>query len=469
MQRKIDKPLLLIRILTDLTMICLAWLAAYYLRFYSGLATPLGIPETILYFKLVPFIIGIWLGVFYFTGLYRRTGVHRSAFTEGLDILQVCVMATLTFIVFTYFYEEYRYSRITLLIFAVLHPLLLITGRSLIRKGLRYYRRVNPHREVLIIGGGGNISHTLQLIKKSGLENPHVAGVILVGGTPEDHSLCSQTGIEELPQPTDWVSFFSQYPVHSVYFALPHSHYPYLDQYLDTIADQVPDIKLVPDILRFTRFSAGIEMIDNTPVISIHDSPLAGSGAMLKRFVDLMGAAAGLIVLSPVLLILALLVRLSSPGPILFRQPRMGLDGRTFDCLKFRSMPIDAERKTGAIWATKSDNRATWIGRIMRRTSLDELPQLWNVLVGEMSLVGPRPERPVFVDQFRKKVPGYMLRHKVKTGMTGWAQVNGWRGDTSIEKRIECDLYYIQNWSIWLDFKIMIMTIDEIFRGRNAY
>jgi lipopolysaccharide/colanic/teichoic acid biosynthesis glycosyltransferase len=147
----------------------------------------------------------------------------------------------------------------------------------------------------------------------------------------------------------------------------------------------------------------------------------------------------------------------------------MGLDGVRFNCLKFRSMPVDAEQHTGAIWAKPGDQRATRLGSFLRRTSLDELPQFFNVLRGDMSLVGPRPERPVFVDRFRKEVPGYMLRHKVKTGITGWAQVNGWRGSTSIEKRIECDLFYIQNWSLWLDIKILFLTLDEVIRGRNAY
>ena len=210
-------------------------------------------------------------------------------------------------------------------------------------------------------------------------------------------------------------------------------------------------------------------MLKKTPIIHIHESPLQGFNCILKRFVDIFGSLLALALFAPIMAIVSILIPLTSKGPVLYRQVRMGLDGRTFYCLKFRSMPTDAESKTGAVWATSADNRATPFGKFLRKSSIDELPQLFNVLKGDMSLVGPRPERPVFVNNFRKQVPGYMLRHKVKTGITGWAQVNGWRGSTSIQRRIECDLYYIQNWSLWLDIKILFMTLEEVVFSKNAY
>lgn len=173
--------------------------------------------------------------------------------------------------------------------------------------------------------------------------------------------------------------------------------------------------------------------------------------------------------MSPLLLLTVVLVKFTSPGPVFYRQERMGLDGGTFSMWKFRSMKLNAEEKTGAVWAKENDDRRTWIGSILRSTSIDELPQLWNVLIGDMSLVGPRPERPIFVDKFRYEIPNYMIRHRVKTGITGWAQVNGWRGDTSLEKRIECDIFYIRNWSLWFDFKILLLTVFKGFVNRNAY
>jgi exopolysaccharide biosynthesis polyprenyl glycosylphosphotransferase len=171
----------------------------------------------------------------------------------------------------------------------------------------------------------------------------------------------------------------------------------------------------------------------------------------------------------PLFAVCALLVKLSSKGPIFYKQERMGLDGKKFTCLKFRGMYTNAEVSTGPVWATSQDNRTTRIGKWLRKTSLDELPQFWNVLRGEMSVVGPRPERPVFVESFRTQIPGYMLRHKVKAGITGWAQIHGWRGNTSLEKRVECDLWYIQNWSFWLDVKIVVLTPFKAFFHPHAY
>jgi putative colanic acid biosynthesis UDP-glucose lipid carrier transferase len=184
---------------------------------------------------------------------------------------------------------------------------------------------------------------------------------------------------------------------------------------------------------------------------------------------DLVVGTMALAVLSPLMLGLAIAVRLSGSGPILYRQARAGLRGRTFQMLKFRSMQLDAETSTGPVWASRNDDRCTKLGRFMRRWSLDELPQLLNVLAGDMSLVGPRPERGVFVEKFRKRIPGYTQRHQVKTGMTGWAQVHGWRGDSSLRHRIQCDLYYIANWSLWLDLQILLMTVWRGLRHRNAY
>ena len=189
----------------------------------------------------------------------------------------------------------------------------------------------------------------------------------------------------------------------------------------------------------------------------------------VKRVTDVTLSIVVLVLLSPLLLLIALLVRTSSPGPILYRQERMSLNGQTFDMLKFRSMPVAAEKDTGAVWAKPGENRATPIGAVLRRTSLDELPQFLNVLKGDMSVVGPRPERPVFIEKFKEQIPRYMLRHKMKGGITGWAQVNGLRGNTSLEKRIQYDLHYIQNWSLLFDIKIMLMTFWKGFVNRNAY
>ena len=466
--------ILVIRISVDLLMTCLAWLAAYYIRFHTIFHVPLGIPATALYFKLVPFILVIWCGVFALTGFYRRTGNHRSAFIEGLDIIQSSLFAIVTLIAFTYFYEEYRYSRLTTAVFAVLGPIAVIAGRSMVRKSLRYRARKSPPRKVLLVGAGSILRQGVDLCRQQNTPLCHreIEGVILLPlerSYADDLDFCRGRNLPVLPLPEDWTRFLAEHTVQTVYLAIPQKAYAYFEEKIAEIADQVPDVKLIPDILKYTRFSAAIEIASGIPVIAIHQSPLRGMGSLIKRLMDIVGAACGIILLSPIMLLTAILIPITSRGPILYRQERMGLDGKKFHCLKFRSMPVDAEQKSGAVFASKGDDRATWLGRILRRTSLDELPQLFNIFVGDMSLVGPRPERPVFVNRFRSEVPGYMLRHKVKSGLTGWAQVSGWRGDTSIEKRIEYDLYYIQNWSFWFDIKIILLTIEEVLFSKNAY
>jgi Undecaprenyl-phosphate glucose phosphotransferase len=464
MQRGLS-PLNFVRIIADLSAVAAAWVIAFYLRFYTIFDAPKGVPDAIVYVRLLPFIVVIWLATFSAAGFYQRSGRHRSAFTEGLDIIQSCGLATLAFIAFTYFYDEYRYSRGTIAVFAALHPWVIIAGRSVIRKMLRRYRRSIPPKRTLCIVSKDLLDRALAIVDVEGPWAHQIVGCIVVGAPikgPLDK-------LPILPEPSDWQAFLIQENIQRVIFAVSNDHYHVITDRLDVIANQVSDIQMIPDLFRFTRFSAGIQDVRGVPVINIHASPLDGVGAVHKRIMDVCLSSLGLIVVSPIMLITALLVKLTSPGPVFYRQERMGLDGRRFNILKFRSMPVDAERKTGAVWASADDNRPTRLGKFLRKSSIDELPQLFNILAGHMSLVGPRPERPVFVENFRQQIPGYMLRHKVKAGLTGWAQVNGWRGNTSLEKRIECDLYYIQNWSLWLDFKIILFTSVRIFFERNAY
>jgi len=257
--------------------------------------------------------------------------------------------------------------------------------------------------------------------------------------------------------------------VAQVFFALPREEHLQLERGLALIDKEMVDIVVVPDILQFVMLRAGLESLDGIPMINLTETPLSGWYGPVKRAGDLLVALVALVALSPLLLLVAALVKLTSRGPVLFRQERMSLDGTVFTMYKFRSMRVDAEAATGAVWASERDPRRTAVGSFLRRTSLDELPQLLNILRGEMSFVGPRPERPHFVEQFRERVPRYMLRHRVKCGLTGWAQVNGWRGNTSIEKRIEHDIFYIENWSLGFDLKIVALTILHGFVHKNAY
>jgi Undecaprenyl-phosphate glucose phosphotransferase len=244
-----------------------------------------------------------------------------------------------------------------------------------------------------------------------------------------------------------------------VYVALPLEEHVKMLGVVEATNREGVDVHVVPDLLQFIALRARLENLDGVPIISLNDVPLRGFNSVLKRAIDAAISGVALLFLSIPLAIIAFIIKRTSSGPVFYTQERMGLDGKAFHVYKFRSMYEGAEDHTGPIWARDDDPRCTPVGRWLRKVDLDELPQLWNVFRGDMSLVGPRPERPYFVQQFKLRFPQYMLRHKVKAGITGWAQVNGWRGNTSLEKRIEYDLYYIENWSVGLDLKILWLTL----------
>jgi putative colanic acid biosynthesis UDP-glucose lipid carrier transferase len=255
-----------------------------------------------------------------------------------------------------------------------------------------------------------------------------------------------------------------------VYAALPLEAAGKIKRVADAVAVRTANLAMVPDLFQLDLLlNARVSDVDGLPVLHLLDEAPFDIRYVAKRAIDIAFSAAALIMLAPVLGLIAVAVKASSRGPVFYQQERMSLNGQTFRMLKFRSMPVGTESRSGAVWAKPGENRATRVGAFLRRTSLDELPQFFNVLLGDMSVVGPRPERPVFIEQFRHEVPYYMLRHKMKAGITGWAQIHGWRGDTSIHKRIEYDLYYIQNWSLRLDLKIMAMTVFKGFVHQNAY
>jgi Undecaprenyl-phosphate glucose phosphotransferase len=253
-----------------------------------------------------------------------------------------------------------------------------------------------------------------------------------------------------------------------VFVALPLAQAARLKEIQAWLGDEPVALHFVPDLGDLATMRGSIEEFDGLQIISLQSSPHSGWNVLSKRIVDLTVGAVALLVFAPVMAAIALAVKLSSRGAVLYRQERMGLDGKRFQMLKFRTMVTDAEKLTGPVWATDQDSRVTGIGRWLRQTSLDELPQLINVLRGEMSLVGPRPERPPLIDEFRKTIPKYMLRHKVKAGMTGWAQIHGWRGNTSLATRIEYDLDYIENWSLGRDIKILFLTLLGGYRNNRT-
>jgi putative colanic acid biosynthesis UDP-glucose lipid carrier transferase len=257
--------------------------------------------------------------------------------------------------------------------------------------------------------------------------------------------------------------------VDQIWLAMPFSQEELISDILDALKYSTTTIRLIPDIWSFRLVNHSISTIIDFPAINLSITPMDGVNRYIKGFQDKVISGLILIGILPLMALIALGVKLSSPGPIFYRQERMSINGRSFQMLKFRSMPVNAEADTGAKWAVANENRATRFGGFLRRTSLDELPQFINVLKGDMSIVGPRPERPIFVEKFRSEIPSYMQKHMMKAGITGWAQVNGWRGDTDLNKRIEHDLFYIDNWSLWFDLKIIALTLFKGFAHKNAY
>jgi Undecaprenyl-phosphate glucose phosphotransferase len=320
-------------------------------------------------------------------------------------------------------------------------------------------------RHVLAVGEGETMESMISRLDRYPELGLRVVGVV----TDEQSSAVAIAGKEVLGHFGELLELTQRTRVDEVLISLPPNQMPRLDSLLEQLREETLAVRIVPDVYRHVTLGCQVDEFEGTPIVRINDSPLVGMGAFAKRATDIVLSAAALVILAPLLLLIAVAVKLTSNGPVIYAQERMGLDGRSFRMLKFRSMREDAESKTGAVWCRPSDERRTPIGTFLRQTSLDELPQLWNVLRGDMSLVGPRPERPVFVNQFRKEIPHYMLRHKVQAGITGWAQVNGWRGNTSLTARVECDLFYIRNWSYLLDLKILVMTIWKGFINKNAY
>ena len=350
---------------------------------------------------------------------------------------------------------RFNVSRLFLLLFWGAAIAFTVFGRVAIQAWVDHSRRAGRNVRRILIAGTGPLARTV--IDKIRLHEEFGFRVVgLLGDGDEGYR-----GVPVLGTLRDAARLVREQGIEQLYVALPLSAHAEIMQLLRDVAYEIVEVKVVPDLLQYITLGAGVEDLDGVPIVNLSRIPLEGFPALVKRTLDVAVAAGCLLLFAPLFPLIALAGKLTSPGPVFYRQQRMGLDGRPFELLKFRSMVVDAEARTGPVWADEADARCTPIGAWLRKLSLDELPQFWNVLRGDMSLVGPRPERPYFVERFREHIPHYMLRHRVRAGMTGWAQVHGWRGNTSLEKRIEYDLYYIENWSLALDLKILWMTVTN--------
>jgi exopolysaccharide biosynthesis polyprenyl glycosylphosphotransferase len=455
-------------VLADLLALVGGLVLTWWLRFGTGVfPTPLGIPPLPSYLATLPVVAPLGLLVFHRCGLYRP---HRLA-TWVRDLVrggQALALLGLLLAAVAFFYREFSFSRtvlvgyvgVTTVLFVGLRRPAAVVHRALRRRGFGVQR--------VAIAGGGAMAARL----RSGIGSCPGNGMAIVGELDGE----MWYGIGDAEGPTDRAlrpgrvrSLVKTHRVDRLLVTDPDLTH---DERLDLVEachGTGVQCDFVPDLFEVMMGRVRVEEIGGVPLVGSRLHPLGRIDRIKKRTLDIAVSMLGLLTLSPLLAVVALAVRLGSPGPVLFRQPRLGRDGREFDILKFRSMAVEAERRSGPTLARRGDGRATRVGQVLRRTSLDELPQLWNVLKGEMSLVGPRPERRFFVDRYERQIPRYLERHRVKSGITGWAQVHGLRGDTSIEERTRYDIWYVENWSTGLDIKILVLTLIRFLVQDEAY
>ncbi|MBM7115234.1 undecaprenyl-phosphate glucose phosphotransferase [Archangium primigenium] len=453
-----------IKIATDVVMLTGAFALAYVSRFDGPIPVVYGMPaweETLLSLATVLLVFPIT----YRQARLYATNRARTHIGEVFEVFKATIMATLLVVALTYFTRE-RYSRLMLAFFSAYAFLGVSAARLVLRGVLSAVRRRGYNlKSILVIGAGELGQRVIDTVEGHRELGFRVEGVLSLSPDPVGGQV---GGVPVVGHVRDVDAVLDARPVDQVIIAVPLEEQAAVKPLMEQLALRTVDVKVVPDLYQYVTLYGGLEEFGGLPIISLQGDPMAGWNMVAKRVFDVLFALVALFVSAPFMLVVALAVKLTSRGPLLYAQERMGMDGQTFHILKFRTMRTDAE-SSGALMASKDDPRRTPIGTFLRKYSLDELPQFFNVLTGDMSLVGPRPERPVFIEEFKRQIPRYHLRHKVKAGITGWAQVNGLRGQTSIQKRIEYDLYYIENWSLLMDLKILVRTALGGFLSKNAY
>lgn len=458
----------LFRSASDVCIIACTWLCVYFIRFQSGIfTTTKGIPDFKKHLVLtLPITLICYLGCL-FIGLYKPKRI-QNIFMQLVDIFKASIFSGLFVLAFFYYLQDVPYSRKLLALFMIMlfaglvfsHLLTMVVTRKLRAKGynLHYYAVIGADQK------GQQIVRDIEQTGWLGLKcaffvdsNPNLIGTKLLG-------IPIYGPVEKLTE------LVKTETIDEVYLALSGDQAQKAYPILKSLQSSGITIRIIPDwgclasISNATAITIGSQIL-----FSAADSPLNGTNVILKEVFDRIVALILLVIFMVPMMLIAVLIKLTSKGPVFYEQVRVGMDQKEFEILKFRTMSIDAEKESGPQWAKNNDSRCTTIGAWLRRTSLDELPQLINVVKGQMSLVGPRPERPIFTKQFSEEYTKYMLRHKVKAGMTGWAQINGYRGDTSLRKRLLYDLYYVRNWSWGLDMWILLRTPLHLLKGQNAY
>ena len=451
--------------LGDIFALFLSALIAYWARF-SQVLIPAhrGVAPLEEYLKALVIVIPVYLWVFRSYGLYH-VGRHVRRVEQIFTLLKGVGLGTLILMALTFFYRKFSYSRLFLAFLWFFASLFV----SLFRYGLIqwiYQRRrsAKDFHRVLIVGCNRNARNLIEWAKNNPHFGHHVEGVLT-----EDKNLVGKhlEGVPILGTVEDCESLVEQLRPNEVVVADPDLPKQKIADLLLRCEDGFVSFKVAADLYGLVTSNLDVEYIASVPLLGLRSLPLDDPwNRLVKRTFDFVVSACLVILMMPFWLLLGAVIKLTDGGSIFYKQERVGQDGKNFMVYKFRTMRSNAEQTTGPVWAKKGDERCTPIGKFLRRFNFDELPQLWNVLKGEMSLVGPRPERPHFVEQFRGEIPRYMARHKIKSGITGWAQVNGLRGNTSLQERIKYDLYYAENWAFLFDLEILFMTL---FAFKNAY
>ena len=467
-QKRLNRMHVLLDILVTVVAYALAWFIVI-----SGKVLPLdeGVLKPQVYFMALIFIVPIYLILYASFHLYvpKRIQGRRS------ELANICKANVIGLMLFTFVLFGLRrfvshlsyFSTKMILAFFAANIILLEAERISIRIFLRSLRTNGYNQKhVLLIGYSRAAEGFIDRVSVNPEWGYHVQGIL------DDHRPAgfAYKKVQVLGPTNHLEDFLASNTLDEIAITLSIKEYSNLEQIVAACEKSGVHTKFIPDYNNIIPTIPYMEDLQGLPVIHIRHVPLTGVfNATMKRIVDLAGALFGLIVFSPLMLVTALLIKITSPGPVLFSQERIGLHNRPFKMYKFRSMKVQDPGRERSQWTTPHDPRVTPVGRFIRKTSIDEMPQFFNVLIGDMSLVGPRPERPLFVEKFKEEIPRYMIKHQVRPGLTGWAQVNGYRGDTSITKRIEHDLYYIENWSLGFDFKIMFLTVFKGFINKNAY
>ncbi len=454
----------------DIAMIIVAFILAYYLR--MGLEvipafSDIGIKE---YLRYSVYLMPLWIAMNALNGLYHIK-TNRSLFIELYRIINASSTAMIFLVVAIFLTKTMFFSRLILVFTWIISIITIFFGRLIIKLIQQYLLKFGIGQSNVILIGDNSTSESIVMhLSASNNKTYKICGVL--NGESRD----SKFGLKILGSIDELEKKIKQYKINEVVLTDISLSKSKIMNLIQVCSDYKITFKYIPDTFSLMTLNVSSETIGSMPVMELKSIPLDGWGRIVKRIIDIFFASAGFIILFPIMVIIGILVKLTSKGPVLYAHERVGRDEQIFKFYKFRSMYIEkCDFKGGVYWTRKADDntRVTPFGKFIRKTNLDELPQLWNIIRGDMSLVGPRPELPKHVKRFENEIPDYFRRHKVKVGLTGWAQVNGLKGDTSIKERVRYDIYYIENWSLWFDIKIMIKTIfliiDEIITGKSEY